>query len=298
MRCAFSRIIPVYPKYGGVKGVRAPCGKCMACRINKTTDWATRLYLELPYFDKTSYITLTYADEYLPDKGSLRKEDLTNFWKRMRKMYGNGLKYYGCGEYGEDPECTNRPHYHGIVFGADFAPWTLHHYQDGRPIYTSDSLADLWPYGHVTVDDVTLTDIEYVTGYVRKKLLGKGAVEYEMRGVIPPFNVQSKGLGSRYANDHSTQLVDNMFVTINGKRRPLPKYISKKLGLSDGAFLLPSPLEKKAIEEEQRRLEKFEKMTFSTDQPESFYHFDRDVRIQKEMELRKNSALFAERNKV
>lgn len=49
-----------------------PCGRCIECRINRTTDWATRLWCELPYYDKSSFITLTFDDVYMSD-ASLHK---------------------------------------------------------------------------------------------------------------------------------------------------------------------------------------------------------------------------------
>ena len=78
-----------------------PCGKCISCRIQKTSEWAIRLMLELPMWNyEASFITLTYDDEHLPKDLSLKPKDLTDFWKRLRKDYGKPIKYFACGEYG------------------------------------------------------------------------------------------------------------------------------------------------------------------------------------------------------
>ena len=61
-----------------------------------------------------AYITLTYNDDHLPANGSLQPRDLQLFWKRLRKARTPGIRYYACGEYGDQ---TARPHYHAIIFG-------------------------------------------------------------------------------------------------------------------------------------------------------------------------------------
>lgn len=90
-------------------GQTVPCGSCIGCRINKTSQWTFRLLLEQKNWDKASFITLTYDDDHLPSDASLHPEDLTLFWKRLRKnLDGRKIKYFACGEYGD---ATQRPHY-------------------------------------------------------------------------------------------------------------------------------------------------------------------------------------------
>ena len=61
-----------------------------------------RLLHELEYWDKATFITLTYAPEHLPEKSSLKPDDLQKFWKRLRKeLKDKKIKYFACGEYGE-----------------------------------------------------------------------------------------------------------------------------------------------------------------------------------------------------
>lgn len=67
---------------------------------------------ELEYFDyKGCFVTFTYNEENLPPNRSLRRKDMTDYWKRLRKSLegtGKKIKYYMCGEYGDQFE---RPHY-------------------------------------------------------------------------------------------------------------------------------------------------------------------------------------------
>ena len=63
-----------------------------------------------------AFVTLTYADDQLPDGNSLCPEDVTKFLKRLRKRIDPvKIRYFLCGEYGEGS--TSRPHYHLILFG-------------------------------------------------------------------------------------------------------------------------------------------------------------------------------------
>lgn len=41
-----------------------PCGKCMACRINKAEEWSTRCALELLDHEHACFLTLTYDDSF------------------------------------------------------------------------------------------------------------------------------------------------------------------------------------------------------------------------------------------
>lgn len=285
MRCSHPSVIAT--PGGGTMSV--PCNRCMACRINKTSEWVSRLRMEMMDFDQMSYITLTYADEFLPESGSLDPDALRKFWMRLRKANpGVKIKYFACGEYGPK---TNRPHYHAVVLGVDFAPWYILRYQDGRPVFTSDRLRELWPFGDPTVDDVNDTTIGYVTGYIQKKLFGGAADrEYKEKGLYPPFQRSSTHLGERFALEHASQLRGNMFTWVNGKKRPVPKYISRKIGLNvPEAPDLPSPLAQKAFEEQQKRYQEFEKFKASrtTEHYEYYGDFNRLALAQQELELRK-----------
>lgn len=182
----------------GGRLLERPCNRCMACRINKTYEWSTRLVYEMESHDKACFITLTYDPDFLPNNGTLVVEDIQKFNKRVRKKYyGNSTskyKFYICGEYGPT---TFRPHYHGALFGVDFEPeeWICFKVDAEGPHYTSPALSKLWPFGFNEIGLITPTRMNYVTGYIQKKLFGDGAKEYEQRGVIPPFQLFSKNLG-------------------------------------------------------------------------------------------------------
>lgn len=97
------------------KHVSIPCGQCLGCRIEYSKQWATRMLLENEYSKESHFVTLTYDDAHVPrheyvdsDSGevfeslSLCKRDLQLFNKRLRKEFGQGIRFYACGEYGSN----------------------------------------------------------------------------------------------------------------------------------------------------------------------------------------------------
>lgn len=83
-----------------------PCGKCIGCRIDKARDWAIRICCEAYMsYAKSWFLTLTYDDDHLSDP-SLSKKDFQYFIKDLRNYlfyrYGSTIRYFGCGEYGDN----------------------------------------------------------------------------------------------------------------------------------------------------------------------------------------------------
>lgn len=213
-----------------VNGRQFNCGRCINCRVNYTSMWSLRLLYELSEYDGASFITLTYSDEFRP--GELRKKDLQDFWKRLRRNlsaelheFAPKLRYYACGEYGST---TKREHYHAIVFGLDC--WNDKH----REILTKS-----WPWcepwlfdksrgRNSAMQEVTPDDISYVTGYVQKKLNGPMA-EKEYGKKQPPFSVCSQGLGLAFAEKNKDRLINNGFTFYKGHKVSVPRYFVKSL---------------------------------------------------------------------
>lgn len=147
-----------------------PCGKCEGCRIDKANEWATRCALESQNHAKKCFLTLTYSNECLPKKRSLKKADLQKFWKRLRKQTGLKIIYLCCGEYGPR---TLRPHYHAIVMG--YWPKDAKQYKKNITedmLYTSEELNKIWGLGYVIVGKVNYETSAYVARYVVKKAYG------------------------------------------------------------------------------------------------------------------------------
>lgn len=202
----------------------------MNCRINYTTAWKLRLLYELSNWDNAMFLTLTYDDEHLPKDYGLHKKELVGFFKRLRadlSYDGKGkIKYYAVGEYGSN---TKRPHYHAIVFG-------LSPYDDEEQQYIISAWQHRcqdWQFDRNrgkkrAIQPVTPEDIEYVTGYVQKKLTG-GLAKQEYGDREAPFAIMSKGMGLDFALQNADRLRKNGFTYISGHKISLPRYYRDKL---------------------------------------------------------------------
>ena len=182
-----------------------PCGKCEGCRAGARLDWSIRMYHESTAYDRNSFITLTY--EQSPER--LVKSDLQKFIKRLRKHSNRKLRYFGCGEYGEE---TNRPHYHLVLFNEDFRGGYTYSIDD--QLYGNSALNRIWSHGTCTIGDFSMASACYVAGYVNKKL-----------GDTDTFSIMSKRppIGYDYAVQMQDQLARLETVIIEGKVLPIPK---------------------------------------------------------------------------
>ena len=214
----------------------------MACRINYTSAWKLRLLYELSNWDKAMFVTLTYDELHVPEDFSLHKKDIVGFFKRLRAYldYADGdrrIKYYACGEYGQKLDPTRpdkkhgRPHFHAIIFG-------LCPYDDKDRQFIVDAWqhrSEDWQFDRnrgkkSAIQNVTPEDIEYVTGYVQKKLSGSLAGT-TYNGDTPPFAIMSKGLGKDFALQNADRLRMNGFTYLNGHKISLPRYFRDKLDI-------------------------------------------------------------------
>ena len=148
--------------------INVPCGRCKGCRLEYSRQWAVRMMHEAQTSSDSCFITLTYDDENLPEDRSLDKSEWQRFMKRLRKSVAKQIRFYHCGEYGEE---HGRPHYHAIIFNHDFEDkkrWCTN--QNGDPLFVSEELSSLWPFGFSSLGAVTFQSAAYVARYVMKKV--------------------------------------------------------------------------------------------------------------------------------
>lgn len=195
-----------------IKQMLMPCGQCMACRLRKKREWTHRIMLEAVLHKHNSFVTLTYRTEDLPDDASLNPEHLRLFWMRLRKeqaKYGRRLRYYACGEYGDD---YLRPHYHAAIFGMPSCKFgRTRHYQirsGFKCCDNCDAFQRAWPHGRVDVGALERASAAYICGYVTKKLSDRDDARYG--GRYPEFARMSKmpGLGARYIPEVASKLLE------------------------------------------------------------------------------------------
>lgn len=189
--------------------IYVPCGQCVGCRLEYSRQWAMRCVHEFETAGRVgSFITLTYNPDNLPPDGKVHKDHVQKFFKRLRKKFGNGIRFFACGEYGHN---FKRPHYHAIIFGLQFTDLMIHTVKHGYQYYRSPTLERLWPYGFSLVGNVTFESAAYVARYVFKKQKGD-----DVDDSLQPFVLMSRmpGLGHDWYNKYKNQIYPNDFIVI------------------------------------------------------------------------------------
>lgn len=220
------------PRHGYIDQPQTvPCGQCSGCRLERSRQWAVRCVHEASLHDTNSFVTLTYDDDHLPNDGSLDLSHFQKFMKRLRKKFGK-LRYYHCGEYGDE---TNRPHYHSLLFGLDFADkkfWKQT--SNGDNLYVSETLNNIWGKGFCPIGDVTFQSAAYVARYIMKKITGSAADEH-YDGKLPEYTSMSRrpGIGTNWYEKYSSDVFPEDFVILNAKKFRPPKFYDKLLEKDD-----------------------------------------------------------------
>lgn len=221
--------------------VTVPCGQCIGCRLERSRQWAVRCVHEASLYDDNCFITLTYSEDYVPRDGSLDVSHFQKFMKRLRKRFGEGIRFYHCGEYGSQ---FGRPHYHAILFNFDFKDKVLWQERNGEKLYRSTSLEELWPFGHSSVGTVTFDSAAYVSRYIMKKVLGDNADEHYIRVDIdtgecfqikPEYTTMSRrpGIGKGWYDVYGSDVYPRDEVVLRGKKMKPPKYYDGLYELTD-----------------------------------------------------------------
>lgn len=220
-----------------------PCGQCIACRINKTEEWAIRIMHEARLYRACSFLTLTYRVEDEPKNGCVSKRELQTFFKRYRKLLyeqGRFVRYFASGEYGDE---KNRPHYHAVLFGI------------GHHILEKKLLEKAWDKGFVTIEELTLGRARYTARYCQKKLIGEYANWYRAHNLEPEFMLCSRkpGIGMLFAQKYIDEWIRNGYLIVEGKKKKIPQYY---LSLKDKSEIDLIEYKKKRMLRELQRVAK------------------------------------------
>lgn len=147
----------------------------------------------------SAFVTLTYADEYLPEDLSLRPVDLKRFMYRLRtglaRKKEKPVRFYAVGEYGDKSE---RPHYHLLLFGYQTCLRGASWYTERRTSCCSrcDFIRDTWGKGHVGLGTVTHQSVRYVCSYMTKNMRHRH--DSRLHGREPEFSRKSNRPGIGY----------------------------------------------------------------------------------------------------
>lgn len=217
----FGSFISYFDRYMDYQFI--PCRKCDECKQKYAQDWSIRCYHEFISRGVASFITLTIDSTIAPDFNnnpksvnkyckrcvngsryykypidySLNKGLIYDWLKKFRDyLYrdkGISIRYFGCGEYGDNNE---RPHYHILIFGYDFPDKSFYKKSGkGVDLFLSEELSEHWKFGNHTVQQVNFQACMYTAKYCTKKMSYRDEQqEYEhYYGRIPEFLFMSKG---------------------------------------------------------------------------------------------------------
>lgn len=200
-----------------------PCGRCLGCQLERARIWALRCVHEAKLYERNCFITLTYKDECLPDGGTLVPEHFVGFMKRLRWHYGEGIRFFHCGEYGEK---LGRPHHHALLFNhwfEDAEPVRRLAGASGNPLFRSVSLEKLWGHGFGTIGMASFESASYIARYTMKKF-GRSDAEYG--GRVKEYLTMSRrpGIGRGWFEKYRRDVYPSDECVVNGKVVKPPRY--------------------------------------------------------------------------
>lgn len=216
----------IVQKYGesNSRHIEIACGQCIECRLSKARQWGQRADKEAATSDKPSwFITLTYEEKYLKwgtkkinkitgevtEESTINKRDIQLWMKKIRKKYGQGIKYMICGEYGPK---TKRPHYHGIIIGLEIKDIKQKKY---TKYLESKELEKTWGKGHITIAKYQFEVANYTAGYILKKQTGQKKYDHKETEFL--LTSRRPGLGKKWFDENYKKVYENdeVFIKTN-----------------------------------------------------------------------------------
>lgn len=166
-----------------ISGQVVPCGRCLACHLNRRRIWKNRILLEASQQEDNAFLTLTYSDDYLVMTAdgvpTLSKTHLSSYMKRLRTAISpRKVRYYGCGEYGTK---TQRPHYHAVLFGYPACLRGETRHPASQCCAFCAELQAQWSLGDIHLGSLTADSAQYVAGYVVKKFVNRNLISERLR---------------------------------------------------------------------------------------------------------------------
>lgn len=202
-------------------------------------DSGGNCFVTLTYRDKTDCTDLQLSEGlHVPDDYSLHKSHFQKFIRRLRKHFPQKIRYFHCGEYGEE---TLRPHYHACLFNVVFDDQAIYQSKQGITTYYSPTLEKLWPYGFSTIGELNFDTASYTAGYILKKITGQQALDTYLRNdqdgvaywVLPPYVTMSlkPGIGQTFYEKFKSDFFPSDETPVPGKGiiKKVPRYYQQLL---------------------------------------------------------------------
>lgn len=197
-----------------------------------------RQFFEGLCHEQSAFVTLTYADEYLPAGNNLVPKHMSDYLKRLRwALAPRRVRFFGVGEYGTEGTRLFNPHYHLTLYGVSGSTDWL----GSKPVHYGDSelIWNTWGFGNTDTQEFNEKTAQYVAGYTTKKMTAVG--DPRLKGRTPEFMRSSRrpGLGAEAMRVIATQLSSGVGLAHLEEFGDVPRML--KLGKKDiplGRFLL------------------------------------------------------------
>ena len=239
-----------------------PCGQCIGCMIKRKQEWGLRCKHEASLHKMNAFVTLTYDDDKIPEFGSLRKEHLQKFIRKLRKQINPvKIRYYGAGEYGSR---TKRPHYHILIFGYDWDDKILYKSTDKSTLWISEKLNKTWSKGFCTIGPVNYLTASYSAKYVTEKktdddYLRVDETTGEIIEIEKEFSLMSRkpGIGKDWIDKWKKDVYPSDFITHDGYKLRPPRYYDKQInedklkGIKNKRILWVANIDPKELEKDR-----------------------------------------------
>lgn len=208
------------------------CGQCEYCRVLEQLDKINRLKLEFARRPYALFVTITYDDLHLPVFSGLAELwplDLESYINRIRNSLPK-ITIFAVGEYGgklfgsPKAERDIHPHYHLAIFSDDPNFYAL----------AQNVLTKKWKFGHTHILRLSAGLINYIVGYVSKKITNEHSMKKIMGlDIQPEFTYSSRRPAIGDVTDELIPIQEEhgeiTHLSVFGKQVVIPKYLKFKL---------------------------------------------------------------------
>lgn len=219
-----------------------PCRECLNCRIDRQNEFVDRAEYEYIKYGCGAFVTFTYDDVHLFKNSfidsktgetiaTINKKDGKDFLNRLNKLVHmesdklekKGLpdtlcrkdyKYVLTSEYGDK---FNRPHFHALFFGLDFA-------------FCERLFWKAWNYqGAIQVGAIKNGGIAYCVKYISSQTFGsENFYKFAYHHLESPNSTHSIGFGEGLYKSQIDRIKKTGNYLWHNKERPCPTYYKNK----------------------------------------------------------------------
>lgn len=228
--------------FGHDEYMTVPCYHCLNCRVDRQNQFVDKAEYEYIQYGCGAFVTFTYDDVHLFQNSfidshsgktlsSINKKEAKDFLNRLNKLVHkeadrlkklgidnklcrSDYKYVLSAEYGDQ---FNRPHFHALFFGLDFA-------------YCERLFWRAWNFkGSIQVGAIKNGGIAYCVKYISEQSHGiNDFYKYTYHHLEKPYSCHSLGFGEGLYLSQLEHIKKTGCYRWHGKERPVPSYYKNK----------------------------------------------------------------------